>query len=73
LRQQTLERGLYLVLGEPVIQQGRLRAEPPGGKQVGDERERRRKAQRDGAAAPQPGVSQGRDAARPRAGAAQPG
>jgi hypothetical protein len=35
------------------------RADLPGGEQVGDERERRREAQRDGAASPQPRVSQG--------------
>ena len=29
LRQQSLERDVYLVLGEPVVQQGRLRAYPP--------------------------------------------
>ncbi len=59
LRQQPLQRDVHLVLGEPVVQQGRLRADLPRGEQIDDERERRRQAQRDGAAATQPGVSEG--------------
>ena len=58
LRQQPLEGGIYLVAGKPVVKQDGLRADLPGGEQVGDERERRCQAQCDGPAAAQPGVGQ---------------
>jgi hypothetical protein len=58
LRQQSLERNVNLVLGEPVVKQRGLRADLPGGEQIGDEGDRRGEAQRDRATAPHARVLQ---------------
>jgi hypothetical protein len=54
LRLDSFQDAVHLVLREPVVQQRRLPAQPPGGQQVGHERQRRRQPQGDGTARPEP-------------------
>ncbi len=58
LRAQSGDRLLDLVLGQPVVEQCHLGAQPPGGQEHGDEAQRGRQPQGGGAARAEPGRGQ---------------